>query len=55
MNKIYRIVLSLKYDIKELLSKVDRLENQGKYDEFELDNQFSDDAVSWNFPMTTVN
>jgi len=52
---MYRIVLSLKYDIKELLSKVDRLENQGKYDEFELDNQFSDDAVSWNFPITTVN
>jgi len=56
MNKIYRIVVSLKYDLKELLSKVDRLENKGKFnnhEEFELGNQ-SDDAVLWNFPITTV-
>jgi len=55
MNKIYRIVVSLKYDLKELLSKVDRLENQGKYiNHDELGDQ-SDDAVLWNFPITTVN
>jgi len=56
MNKIYRIVVSLKYDLKELLSKVDRLENKEKFnnrEEFELGNQ-SDDAVLWNFPITTV-
>jgi len=49
---MYRIVVSLKYDLKEILSKIDRLENQGKYknhdDEFELGNQ-SDDAVLWNY------
>lgn len=56
MNKIYRIVVSLKYDLKELLSKVDRLENKEKFnnrEEFELGNQ-SDDAVLWNFPNTTM-
>lgn len=55
MNKIYSIVVSLKCDLKKLLSKVDRLENHGKYiNHDELGDQ-SDDAVLWNFLISTVN
>lgn len=54
INKIYRTVVSLKYDLQELLTKVDRLENQRTYNHEENINQ-SDEAVLWNFPITTLN
>jgi len=51
---MYRTVVSIKYDLQELLNKVDRLENQRTYIHEESIHQ-SDEAVLWNFPITTLN
>jgi len=51
---MYRTVVSIKYDLQELLTKVDRLENQRTSIHEESINQ-SDEAVMWNFPITTLN
>lgn len=50
---MYRTVISIKYDIQELLTKVDRLENQKTYFHEESTKQF-DEPVMWNFPITTL-
>jgi len=61
MNKLYRSVISLKYDIKEILIKLDRLENKVTENEARLSSsaEFSDvheqdGAILWNFPITSL-
>lgn len=56
---MYRILLSIKYDIKELLTKVDRLENHYTEHESRLvlveEHTASEtDEVLWDFPITTL-
>lgn len=59
MNKFYRTVVSLKYDIKEILIKLDRLENKATENEARLsmsadfrDVHEESSAILWNFPIT---
>jgi len=61
MNKLYRSVVSLKYDIKEILIKLDRLENKAAENEARLSSSAEfrdvhelDSASLWNFPITSL-
>lgn len=60
MNKLYRTVVSLKYDVKEILIKLDRLENTATDNQARLimtgeirDNE-QESAILWNFPITSL-
>jgi len=60
MNKLYRTVVSLKYDVKEILIKLDRLENTATDNQAHLimtgeirDNE-QESAILWNFPITSL-
>lgn len=49
----------MKYDIKEILTKIDRLENNyearsANVNEETLGNINEQDEMIWNFPITTV-
>lgn len=46
----------MKYDIQELLTKVDRLENSRESHLFTETNNISNhtDSVLWDFPITTL-
>lgn len=60
INKLYRTVVSLKYDVKEILIKLDRVENKATDNEArlimtqELRGNEQEDAILWNFPITSL-
>lgn len=61
MNKLYRSIVSFKYDIKEILIKLDRLENKASENEARLSSSAEfrdfhelDSAILWNFLITSL-